>query len=274
MVYLTNPLQIVTPSLASFSILLIMSIISLALSISFYLKSRAVKKLPTDLRASIFCRTFNVFNPFPEKRRTFHSYLFFLVLSPLVAFSWTFILVFIVLLRVFEAGLITGFILFGICLNLMMMSEASEIYQNASKLLNAVESGTKLGRGDLTVLYITKKTLSKLGTYYLILTGLFTASFFAAPYVFPTFLMGFAHVVGAIVTTTASALFFAPILAVSMFTIVMMAAFVLARELRAVVFNFPPSGALTSATSANTRRSLTYENLNKVMESDPDEITW
>ena len=189
MAYLINQLQIDTPSLASFSILLIMSAVSIALSILFHLKSRAVKKLPRNLKASIFYRTFNVFDPFPDKKRIFHSYLFFLVFSPLVAFSWTFILVFIVILRAFQAGLITAFVLFAICLNLMMISEASEIYQNASRFLKAVKSGTNLGRGDLAILRITKKTLGKLGAYYLILAGLFAASFFAAPYVFPMFLM-------------------------------------------------------------------------------------
>jgi len=271
---LTNPLQIDTPSLASFSILIAMSAITLALSILFYLKSRTVNKLPRDLRASIFSRTFNVFNPFPEKRRTFHSYLFFLVFSPLVAFSWTFFLVFIVLLKVFQAGLITGVILFVVCLNLMMTSEAFEIYANISKLLNAAKSGTSLGRGDMTVLYFARKSLSKLSVYYLVLTGLFTASFFAAPYVSPVLLVAFANIVGAITTATASTLFLAPISAVFLFSIVMMAVFILARKLRALVFNFPPSGALTSAGSADARRRLLYEKRYEAMEADPGEMTW
>jgi hypothetical protein len=271
---LTNPFQIDAPSIASFSILLAMSAITLALSILFYLKSRAVKKLPKGLRASVFSRTFNVFDPFPEKRRTFHSYLFFLAFSPLVAFAWTFFLVFIVFLKVFQAGLITGFILFAVCLNLMMTSEAFEIYANIGKLLNAVRSGTSLGRGDLAVLYFTKKSLNKLSAYYLVLTGLFTASFFAAPYVFPMFLVAFAYIVGAITAATGATLFLAPIFVVFLFAIITVAVFILARKLRALVFNFPQSGALTSAGSADARRRLLYEKRYEAMEADPGEMTW
>jgi hypothetical protein len=272
--YVTNPFQIDAPSIASFSILLAMSGVTLALSILFHLKSRAVKRLPKALKASIFSRTFNVFNPFPEKRRTFHSYLFFLIFSPLVAFSWTFFLVFIVLMKVFQAGLIMGFVLFVVCLNLMMTSEAFEIYANISKLLNAARSGTSLGRGDMVVLYFTKKSLTKLSAYYLVLTGLFTASFFAAPYVFPMFLLAFANFVGAITAATASTLFLAPIFAVFLFSIVAMTVFILARKLRALVFDFPPSGALTSAGSANARMKLLYERRYEAMEADPGEMTW
>jgi hypothetical protein len=271
---LTNPLQIDAPSLASFSILIAMSAITLALSIMFHWKSCAVKKLPKDLKASIFSRTFNVFNPFPEKRKTFHSYLFFLVFSPLVAFSWTFFLVFIVLLKVFQAGLITGLILFVVCLNLMMTSEAFEIYANISKLLNAARSGTSLGRGDLVILHFTRKSLSKLSVYYLVLSGVFIASFFVAPYVSPMLLVAFAYIVGAITAVTASTLFLAPISAVFLFSLVIMAVFVIARKLRSLVFNFPPSGALTSAGSADARRRLLYEKQFEAMEADPGEMTW
>lgn len=271
---MTSLVQIDAPSLASFSILIAMSAITLALSMLFYRKSHAVKKLPKDLRATIFSRTFNVFNPFPEKRRTFDSYLFFLVFSPLVAFCWTFFLVFIILLNVFQAGLIVGVLLFVVCLNLMMTGEAFEIYTNLSKLLNAVRSGTSLGRGDIVILYLTKKSLSKLSVYYLLLTGLFTASFFVAPYVSPILIMAFANIVGTITAATASTLFLAPIFAVFLFSMIVMAVIILARRLQALVFNFPPSGALTSAASASARRSMLYEKRYEAMEADPGEMTW
>ncbi len=271
---MTTPVQIDAPSLASFSVLIAMSIITLVLSIMFFFKSRAVKRLPKDLKASIFSRTFNVFNPFPEKRRTFHSYLYFLIFSPLVAFSWTFFFVFIVILKVFQAGLITGVILFVACLNLMMTNEAFEIYANISKLLNAARSGTSLGRGDLAVLCFAKKSLNKLCAYYLVLTGLFTTSFFAAPYVSPILLVAFANIVGAITAATTSTLFLAPMFSVLIFSVAIMVVFVVARKLRALVFDFPPSGALASAGSASARLKLLYEKRYEAMEADPGEMTW
>jgi hypothetical protein len=74
--------------------------------------------------------------------------------------------------------------------------------------------------------------------------------------------------------TTASTLFLAPILAVFLFSMVIVAVFIIARELRLWVFNFPPSGALTSAGSAEARRKLLYERQYEAMEADPGEIIY
>jgi hypothetical protein len=59
-----------------------------------------------------------------------------------------------------------------------------------------------------------------------------------------------------------------------MFTGAMVIVFVVARKLETILFNFRPSGKLASATSAQVRAGLTKENLNRIMDSEPDEMTW
>ena len=271
---MTNIPQLDAPSFAPFSILLAMSAASFVLSVLFYAKLRAARRLPKDLRASIFSRTFNVFDPFPEKRRTFHSYLFFTIFSPLMAFSWTFFIVFVVILRVFQAGFIAAFVLFIFCLSLMMTSEAFEVYSNTSKLLKSVRSGIRLGKGDMAVLYFAKKALIKLSKYYLVLACVFTTFFFTAPLVSPMFMIAFASFVEAITASTTTGFFLSPLLAVFLLSVVVAAVYVVARRLRALVFDFPLISVLASSGSADMHARLLYEKRFEAMEANPDEITW
>lgn len=270
-------LQLETPFLASFSVLLIMTGMSLVLSLSFYLKSRSTRKLAKDLTVGIFDRTFNVFDPFSHPRRTFHSYLFFIIFSPLVAFSWTFILVFVVFLRIFQAGLLLAPIALIMSLGLMMLDEAHEIYQNASILENAVKKGTSLGNGDIAVLSFAKITLRRLSAYYLVLAVCFTACFLVIPHVFPAMLWMFAYAVGnlaSITTINGSFDVLAPFVASFFFAISTLAVFVIARKIKARILDSSPPGSLTSATSAEIRRKITYERQDQILDSDPEEMTW
>ena len=102
-----STLQPDTSLLASFSVFLAMGCLCLAFSAYFYLKRRAIQKLPKNLTVNVFHKTFNVFY-LTSKKRMIHNFGFFLILSPLVAFSWTFIFVFVVILSVLEAGLSIG----------------------------------------------------------------------------------------------------------------------------------------------------------------------
>jgi len=266
--------QFGTPSLESFSVLLIMGGLSLVFSLSFYLKSRAVRKLPKTLTAEVFDRTFNVFNPFSQAKRTYHSYLFFLIFSPLVAFTWTFILVFVVFLQVLEAGLLLGLILFILSLGFMMTDEAYEMHQNASILEKAVKNGAHLGRGDIAVLSLVKKTLWKLSVYYLFLSLVFLGSFFVMPQVFPQLFSAFVYFIGIIGSTSVLTNILAPIVTSFLIALSTVAIFLIARRVKSKIFGFPPPGSLTSVGSATVRYKIAYENQTQILESDPDELTW
>jgi len=266
--------QFGTPSMESFSVLLIVGGLSLVFSLSFYLKSRAIRKLPKNLTAEVFDRTFNVFNPFSKARRTYHSYLFFLIFSPLVAFTWTFILVFVVFMQILEAGLLLGLVLFILSLGFMMTDEAYEMHQNASILEKAVKNGAHLGRGDIAVLSIIKKTLWKMSVYYLFLSLIFLGSFFAMPQVFPQFFLAFVYFIGIIGSISGLTNILAPIVTSFLFALSTVAIFLVARRIKAKVFCFAPPGSLTSVHSASARQRISYEGRNQILESDPEELTW
>ena len=207
--------------------------LSLVLSLSFYLKSRAVRKLPKTLTADVFDRTFNVFNPFSQAKRTYSSYVFFLIFSPLVAFAWTFILVFVVFMQILEAGLLLGLVLFILSLGFMMTDEAYEMHQNASILEKAVKNGAHLGRGDIAVLSIVKKTLWKMSVYYLFLSLIFLGSFFAMPQVLPQFFSAFVYFIGIIGSISGLTNILAPIVTSFLIALSTVAIFLVARRIKA-----------------------------------------
>lgn len=260
-----------TRFLASFSVLLVMGGVSLAFSLFFYLKSRAMKRLPSKLAPEVFDKTFNVFNPFPEQRRIFHSFAFFMLLSPLVVFSWTFLLVFVLLLKVLEAGLILGAVIFTLSLGLMMTGEAYEIGQNANPMGKAIMAGTSLALGDLAVLSLIKEDLRKFSIYYLLLAIGFFASFWVLPYAFPALLMGFSQLVGAMVGATVSVPILAPFLATLLFSLATSTVYIIARKTKTMIFGFPPEGALFSIASASVRGKITYERQSQILEDNPEQ---
>lgn len=237
-------------SLSSFSVLLVMSVISIGLSVVFYLKSRNVRKeIPRDLTANIFSRTFNVFNLFPEHRKIYHSYLFFIFFSPLMAFSWTFIIVFIVFMQVLEAGLLLGLVMFLFCLGLLMVSEAAEIYSTASTLVKAAKIKRRFGQGDIEVLTIVKSSLGRLSAYYFLLSTTFICLFFTLPTVFPMIMLAFSHFVGAIVGLTIGWPFVAPFAPALPFALVVITIFFVAGKAKAAMFGVPSSSRPTYVVS-------------------------
>lgn len=62
-----------------------------------------------------------------------HSFGFFLVLSPLIAFIWVFIFVFIVILNVLGAGLILGLSILVLSMGFMMVDEAFEVRESQTR---------------------------------------------------------------------------------------------------------------------------------------------
>lgn len=234
--------QFDTPFLVSFLILSVMSCLSLVFSLSFRLKSRVVGKLPKNLPVNVFDKTFNVFNPYPSRRKMIHSYI---ILLPILAWSGSLIVAFIVTVKIFEMGLILGLTLLLISLGLMMIEEALEIYRNANIFVKAVKNGVNLGKGDLAVLFLVKETLPKLSAYYLLLAVVFFTSSIALPYIVPAFLLTFAQFAGVVVEISASTGLLAVYLTAFLYALVILIVHVAAREIKSKVFDFPPSEEIT-----------------------------
>lgn len=198
-----------------------MGCLTLVLSILFRLKHHRMNSLPRNLSANVFDKTFNVFNPYPERRRIVHNFLSALplmVLPPCLVF-------FLFVWRVLESGLLLSLVLLIICLNLILIEVASEIYQNANIFIKAFNKKADLGVGDLKVFQTLERVMPKLSNYYLALSILFVTLGAMLSYIWSSLLWFFAQVVGLVLevsTLTGSAIGFqvAVFLFVSMVVVV------------------------------------------------------
>lgn len=171
-----------------------MGSVTLVLCIAFRLKYRKINSLPKNLHAKIFNKTFNVFNPYSERRKIIHN---FLVAVPFAIFAAS--LAFITLIwKIFEYGLLLSLTSLIICLNLMLVDVAAETYQNAKIFVEAVKDERILGVGDVKAFQTLKGALPKLGNYYLVLSILFWASALTVGYVWSSLLWILARVIGMI----------------------------------------------------------------------------
>jgi len=245
----------------------LMSLLSLALSFFLHLKNRALMRLPKNLYANVSDKTFSVFNPYPEHRRTIHSYL---TLLPLVAWFGALAVGYLTL-NILAMGLALGSAAFIFCLALMMVDEAFEIYKNASMLVKAVSTGADFGVGDLSILLLIRKTLPKLRAYYLLLAVTFLASFVVLPYVVPAAVMAFAQVFGAVVKFSAFAGVLVAFIIVFLFVVVEIMVYAAVRRVKSRIFGFPSAQSLISAGSVAAAHTLRAQH---IFEENPEELTY
>ena len=166
-----------------------MSCLTLVLSILFRLKYHKMNNLPRNLSATVFSKTFNVFDPYPEHRKIIHSFLFAL---PLIVVLGSLVLV-VFVLRVFESGLLLSLALLVICLNSMLVQVASDTYQNAKIFIKAFNNKADLGVGDLKAFQTLKRVLPRLSSYYLALSILLLTLAATLNYIWSSLLWFFAQ---------------------------------------------------------------------------------
>lgn len=215
---------------------LVMSVISLGFSIVLFRKSRAVEKIPKSLTATIFSRTFNVFDPFSEHSRMFQSDFFFLL-----TLLGAMLLVLSALVAVVVTGLFVELSIVLLCLGLMMISEATETYSTANTLLKAVKRQTSFGQGDIYVLVLVKKGIGKLSAYYVLLSVLFATLFFTLPYLFPALALAFSTFIGLIMSATFGISILGPFFAALLVALFTVAVFQAGRRAKTAFFNFLPA---------------------------------
>jgi hypothetical protein len=172
--------------LASSLILVAMGCVALIFSLALFQKSHALGKLPKNLSAKVFDKTFNVFEPNKEHRKIISSHTGLIVFLAVYG-SW--FAVTVAVFKTFEVGGILGCITLLICAALLMIDETQEIHKNTGIFIKAVKNGTGLGEGDVQALALMRSTLPKLSTYHLILAVAFFASSVSVPFlVNPVFL--------------------------------------------------------------------------------------
>jgi hypothetical protein len=160
---------------------------ALTLAVFLRKKSKVLNGLSTKVTASVFNRTYVVFDPYPDRRRVIHR---FLTALPLVVGAITcgmLVLVWVTL----TSGLFLSFVLIIISLNMIVLEETPEVLLNNGVFVKAFQEGAKMAPGDLRVLELTKKAAAKLGKYYLVLCIFFVACAVVLPYAAAPVLQGF-----------------------------------------------------------------------------------
>lgn len=223
----------------SFLTLLIMSAIALAISFLLYSKFRAMTRLPSDLRTEVFNKTFNVFDPYPERRMVIHKFIF---LVPVALAYGGFILATYVAITIVEMGLVMSLLVFIFSAALMVVEETFAVYRNANIFMKAIRSKTDFGKGDLDVFLLVKKSLPKLSRYYLFLAVLFFAGSVSLPYSVPLILSGFALLVGAVFDAVSSVIFlerFAFFFTALIFVFILVFIQYVIRRIKRMIFDLP-----------------------------------
>jgi hypothetical protein len=241
-----NPFQFGTSLFVSQSVLIAMGFSSLVFYLSLRSKSLAVGKLPKNLSANVFNKTFNIFDPYPDQRKTIQSSV--IVVLPILTLFGAVILSFVVMARIIEAGFLLGSLTFAFCAALMTLEETFEIHSKANIFVRAIKNGTELGEGDLTVLSIVKETLPKLKTYYLSLAIIFFASSMILPYVLPGAMFIFVRFITAPIESAPSQGIFAAYYTVLLLVAVTLTIPVIAGKIKSKIFGFPPQESLVSSS--------------------------
>jgi len=173
--------------------------LTLVFSILFRLKCNKMNGFPKNLSASIFDKTFNVFNPYPKRRKIIHSLLstssFIIFISAGLIFLFS---------KIFEYGLLLSLFIIIVCLNLMLIEVVSEIYQNTGIFLKAFQDGADLGVGDIQAFQTLKNALPKLSNYYLALSILFFVFAATLDYIWSSLLLFFSQIIGLILEVSAA----------------------------------------------------------------------
>ena len=211
-----------------------MSCLTLILAVVFRLKHRSLNKLPKNLSVTVFNKTFNVFNPYSEQRKVIHSFLSAL---PLIVLFILMVL-FFVLLKILQSSLLLSLILLIICLNLMLVDVASDIYHNAKIFTRAIRTETSFGVGDLNILQMLKKAMPKLSNYYLSLSILFLLSATTLNYVWSSLLWFLASSIGLMIGVSTPTSFMSYLVAVFIFAVVIGVIQILAWKIKGKILTY------------------------------------
>jgi len=226
---------------ASSMVLVAMGCVALGFSLLLVRKSRALRRLSKNLSVGVFSKTFNVFDPNMERRRIISNHTGLVVFA---AIYGTWLVLMIAVFVAFAAGGLLAGAVFLACAGLLMLDETMDLNKNAGIFAKAISDGTGLGKGDLQVLWVMRKTLPKLSRYHLFLAAVFFASAFAFPYLSNVIFLACANVAW-VFFALSSLLIAAPVLSLiavaGLFAVVIVLIVIGSDEIKKILFGFPPS---------------------------------
>jgi len=185
----------------SSAVLIGMGCAALIFSLTSSLRSKALRRLPQDLLPRVFSKTFNVFEPYLESRKTIGSHAGLAVFMAIYG-SW--IAVTFSVFKAFELGGILSCIIFVLCAGLLMIDETFELNKNAALLAKAVRGRRGLAKGDMEVLKLVKSSLPRLSIYHMLLAVVFFASAIAIQEIVETVFLASAWIASVVVALSAS----------------------------------------------------------------------
>ena len=228
----------------SSAVLIGMGCAAVVFSLTSSLRSKALRRLPQDLLPRVFSKTFNVFEPYLESRKTIGSHAGLAVFMAIYG-SW--IAVTFSVFKAFELGGILSCIIFVLCAGLLMIDETFELNKNAALLAKAVRGRRGLAKGDMEVLKLVKSSLPRLSIYHMFLAVVFFASAIAIQEIVETVFLASAWIASVVVALSAS------MKAVPMLSLLVVAGLsgtvlvllqLLGNRTKKRIFGFPPSVSL------------------------------
>ena len=216
---------------------------SLAAALAIYLRFmfKKLKILSRNSVATVFNRSFVVFDPYEQGKTIFHRLLTLLPFVPLVIGLGAVLL----FLEIISSGLLLTLLVLIVALGLIVVEELPEVYTESKNLIKAIQDGGSLGVGDLKLLQVTKKLLPRLSSYYVGLSAFFFASAAVLPIVWASFLWYFALSIGLFLQTSKTAAP-APIswfLGIAIYALVILAFIFLVTKAKGRIFEFKMESA-------------------------------
>ena len=180
------------------SALVVLGAIAFALSSVFHFRLKRLTRVSKGPVASVFNRTFVVFDPY-SKRTIFHRFLTLLpFLPPIMGFAAA-----VLLLVIINAGLLLTLVISIVGLSLIVIEESVEALEESKLLVSAIESNSNFGVGDVRLLISTKQRLPRLTRYYLALAACLFLLAWILPFVWLQFVWGFGMTLGMLIWASA-----------------------------------------------------------------------
>lgn len=199
-------------------VLFAMSCLAMVLSILFRLKFKELSSLPKNLSANIFSKTFVVFDIYSGQKKLIHDHLLILAfIMGLTAFFVSLIMFFMI-----ATGLALSIFIILTAVNLIVLSDAFDVYSNSKLFLKAIRNGKDLGVGDLKIFSYLKLLTRKLSNYYIGITIFLLLLSVSLPYILYPALLVFCQSMGLIIQASSIAGAVSWQLAVLLFALVLM----------------------------------------------------
>lgn len=141
-----------------------MGVVASVLAFVFRMRLGKLTVVSRNAEATVFSRTFMVFDPY-EKKTILHRFLPLFMTMPFIGAM----VLGVMFLLLVSSGLLLALLVVVVSVGLMTVGESFEAYTESKLLIKAMKNGDGLGTGDIRLLEVTKMILPRLTFYYVVL---------------------------------------------------------------------------------------------------------